>query len=404
MGELVVPIDVVGLGADGAPGVSEAARSALLAADVVIGSERQLALLPDDVGAERVALPRPLLPGLGDLLDGADGRRIVVLASGDPSWHGIGSTLVRLVGPGAVRTHPAPSTLSLACARLGWPAEHVTTVSLLTGPAASIIAALQPGRHLLVLLAAAADLPGVADLLCRNGFGASALTLLADLGAHDETVRTGTARMPPMPTGRLTAVAIDCAAEPGATWWPSGPGLPDEAFEHDGQLTKRDLRASALARLAPAPGQLLWDVGAGAGSVGIEWMRHGPTCRTIAVERHAERAERLGRNASRLGVPGLQVVVGPAPDVLTGLDRPDAVFVGGGATSAGLLDACWAALAPGGRLVVHAVTAESEAALVGQRSTRGGELVRIGVEHLEPLGGFSGWRPARAVTQWAVTR
>ncbi|WP_426560952.1 precorrin-6y C5,15-methyltransferase (decarboxylating) subunit CbiE [Angustibacter sp. McL0619] len=397
-------IDVVGIGSAGWAELGSTARTALSAAAVVLGSERQLALLPGDLRAERVPFPHPLLPGLIELVERHSDRGLVVLASGDPSWHGLATTLGLALGWDAVRIHPAPSSLSLACARLGWPAQDVSTVSLLTGELPTLVAALQPGRRLLVLLPTPADLSAVSDLLRSNGFGASSLTLLADLGGPDESVRRGLADDPPGPAGRTAVAAVECRVTADTTWWPTTAGLPDEAFEHDGQLTKRDLRASALSRLGPAPGQLLWDVGAGAGSVGIEWMRHHPTCRAIAVERDSERADRLQRNASRLGVPGLQVVCGSAPRALAGLAVPDAVFVGGGATTSGLLDACWDALTSGGRLVVHAVTAESEAALVSRRAALGGELVRIGVEHLEPLGGFSGWRPARAVTQWAVAR
>ena len=202
----------------------------------------------------------------------------------------------------------------------------------------------------------------------------------------------------------MNVICLELQAAPGAALLPGVPGLPDDAFEHDGQLTKRDLRTSALSRLAPVPGQLLWDVGAGAGSVAIEWARTDRRCRAVAIEQHPDRADRIDRNAQRLGVPGIRVVRGDAPAALADLPRPDAVFVGGGASTPGVLDSCWAALAPGGRLVVHAVTIETETSLVQRFQVSGGELVRLSVERAEPLGSFTGWTPARAITQWSITK
>ncbi len=239
----------------------------------------------------------------------------------------------------------------------------------------------------------------VAGLLAESGYAASRLTVLGDLGADSESRVEGLAGSWDAVSARLNVIAVELAGPALPTW-----GLPDDVYESDGQLTRRDLRVAALSRLAPAPGQLLWDVGAGTGTVGIEWMRTHPTCRAVAVEARSDRAERITRNASRLGVPGLELVVGPAPDALAGLPAPDAVFVGGGATVPGLVDRCLDAMRPGGRLVVHGVTLETESLLAGARAEHGGELTRIKVEYAAPLGSFTGWTPARAVTQWAFVK
>jgi precorrin-6Y C5,15-methyltransferase (decarboxylating) len=245
----------------------------------------------------------------------------------------------------------------------------------------------------------------VAELLRDRGYGASRLTALAQLGGPAERRFTGTAADWPHPdTDPLVVTAVEVAADPGTVPLPPVPGLPDDAYAHDGQLTKRDVRAAVLARLAPLPGQLLWDVGAGAGSLGIEWMRVHPSSRAVAIEADPERARRIALNADRLGVPGLRVVEGRAPEALGDLPRPDAVVVGGGATTPLLLDACWEALAPGGRLVVTAVTVETEAVLADWHARCGGALTRIAVAHAAPVGGFTGWKPAMPVTLWSVTR
>jgi precorrin-6Y C5,15-methyltransferase (decarboxylating) len=229
--------------------------------------------------------------------------------------------------------------------------------------------------------------------------------VLGDLGTPEESRAEGVAAdWAATDLSRLNLVCLKVSPDPGTAPRPTVAGLPDSAFEHDGQLTKRDLRASALARLTPVPGQLLWDVGAGAGSVAVEWMRTDPRCRAIAVERDPDRAARIGRNADALGVPGLRVVTGPAPVALAGLPVPDAIFVGGGATVPDVIEICWAALAPEGRLVVHAVTLETEAILFDRYKSLGGELVRMSNEQAAPIGTFTGWTPARTVTQWAITK
>ncbi len=388
-----VTIVVVGVGADGWAGLPEPARAELAACDLLFGSARQLGLVPLDL--PKHAWPSPLLPALDELLSGHAGKRFGVLASGDPLLSGIGTTLVKRFDD--VRIVPAVSSVTLARARLGWSAEETEVVSVVGRSVHRVSRVLTPGARVLVLSSDASTPGAVAELLTAQGFGESGMTVLSRLGAPREHRVDGVARTWSAEVDPLNIVAIECVG-PGL---PTLPGLPDDAFEHDGQLTKRDLRASALARLAPLPGQLLWDVGAGAGSVAIEWSRAHPRNRAVAVERDQVRADRIRRNAERLGVPELRVVTGPAPEALTGLPAPDAVFVGGGLAS---LDVCREALRDGGRLVAHAVTLESEQVLAAAYREHGGELVRLAVEHAAPLGGFTGWTPARTVTQWSYSK
>ncbi|MGY1591067.1 precorrin-6y C5,15-methyltransferase (decarboxylating) subunit CbiE [Geodermatophilus sp. SYSU D00708] len=395
---------VVGIGADGWDGLAPASRAEVERAEVLLGSARQLHLVPASVGARRVPWPSPLSEALPGLLEEHAGRAVVVLASGDPMLSGIGTTLTRLLGSGRVRVLPAPSSVSLACARLGWAVEETEVVTLVGRPLELLHPHVQPGRRLLVLGSDGRTPAQVAALLTARGYGPSRVTVLGGLGGPDEVVRTGTAATWSQSAPALAVTAVECRADRGTVPLPTTPGLPDDAYEHDGQLTKSEVRAITLARLAAVPGQLLWDVGAGAGSIGIEWMRAHPTCRAVAVEASAERAERIARNASRLGVPYLRVVHGSAPAALAGLAPPDAVFVGGGLTTPLLLETCWEALESGGRLVATAVTVESEAVLATWHARVGGALVRIAVARAEPVGSFTGWRPAMPVTVWSVTR
>ncbi|GAB2783675.1 bifunctional cobalt-precorrin-7 (C(5))-methyltransferase/cobalt-precorrin-6B (C(15))-methyltransferase [Streptomyces chlorus] len=401
---------VVGIGADGWEGIPGTSRQALLGADVVIGGPRQLDLLPPGCGGDRVPWPSPLRPAVPGLLAAHAGRRIAVLASGDPLFYGIGRTLAEVLGAGSVHVLPHPSSVSYACARLGWPLEDTEVVTLVGRPTARLAAALHDRRRLLVLSADAATPGEVAALLRDRGFGPSRMRVLEQLGGDRERTsgETSADDWPPPHTGDdpdpLNVVAVECRRAPGALRLGAVPGLPDEAYEHDGQLTKRHVRAATLGALAPAPGELLWDVGGGSGSIAVEWMRTHSACRAVTVERDPVRAERIIRNAERLGVPGLRVVTGAAPAALAGLPQPDAVFVGGGLTAPGLLDACWEALPAGGRLVANTVTLESEALLADARRRHGGELVRLAVAHAVPVGGFTGWRQAMPVTQWAVQK
>ncbi|MFI6644946.1 precorrin-6y C5,15-methyltransferase (decarboxylating) subunit CbiE [Streptomyces sp. NPDC050504] len=401
------PVSVVGIGADGWDGLPEASRTALADADALIGGPRQLALLPDACRGLRVAWPSPLRPAVPGLIAEHEraGHRIAVLASGDPMFYGIGRTLTEILGADRLRVLPHPSALAHACARLGWPVEAVETVTLVGRPAARLAAALHEGRRVLVLSAGAGTPREVAALLADRGYGPSRMRVLEQLGAPAERLLDGTAGAWEHPPGDpLNVIAVDCRRAPDALRLGAVPGLPDAAYETDGQLTKRHVRAATLGALAPAPGELLWDVGGGSGSIAVEWLRTHPSCRAVSVERDPVRAKRIEGNADRLGVPGLRVVTGRAPDALAKLPEPDAVFIGGGLTAPGLLDACWAALPVGGRLVANTVTLESEALLADWYRRWGGELVRLAVAHAVPVGGFTGWRQAMPVTQWSVTK
>jgi precorrin-6B C5,15-methyltransferase / cobalt-precorrin-6B C5,C15-methyltransferase len=395
-----VPVTVAGIGADGWPGLPPATRDAIQRAEVVIGGPRHLALLPAAVGGRRVALPSPLLPGLPDVIAAHADAPLVVLASGDPMFYGIGATLARLLGPGRLRVLPHPSSVSLAAARLGWPLDDVDVVSLVGRPRELLHPLLQPGRRVLALTATETAAADVRALLDARGFGASPVTVLADLGGDEEQVAVADADSEPH--SRLAVIAIECRLDASAAPLPRTPGLPDDAFEHDGQITKRELRALALAALAPVPGQLLWDVGAGSGSIGIEWMRVHPASRAIAIEPREDRRERIARNAAALGVPGLRVVAGAGPGALAALDIPDAVFIGGGVTVPDVIQVCFDALGPGGRLVANAVTIEGQTVLADWRRRLGGTLTRIGVERAEGLGTLTAWRPALPVVQWSI--
>ncbi|GAA2724797.1 precorrin-6y C5,15-methyltransferase (decarboxylating) subunit CbiE [Actinocorallia aurantiaca] len=393
---------VVGIGADGWARLDEPTRRTVERAGTLIGGERHLAMAPPVEGQRRLRWPSPLRAGLPALLASCDGD-VVALASGDPLLSGVGSTLIDLLGPERVEIIPALSSVTLARARMRWPAETTAVLSLVGRDPRTLLRLLTPGRRILVLSGDGTTPRRVAELLVESGFGTSELTVLSDLGtAREAAFRAVAAEGVPAELPALNVIAVECAEALAGRSLVAG--LPDEAFEHDGQLTKRDVRASALARLAPMPGLLLWDVGAGAGSVGIEWMRAHASCRTIAVESHPDRARRIETNAAALGVPGLRVVHGRAPEALDGLEAPDAVFVGGGATREGVLDRCWKALRPGGRLVVHGVTLQTEVLLADKYRELGGELVRLSVEQLAPLGAFDGWTPSRTVTQWSLRK
>lgn len=391
---------VVGIGADGWAGLPDGHRELVLAADVLVGGPRHLSMVPALDGQSREPWPSPLRAGLVDFLDDLGGGSVVVLASGDPLVSGVGTTLIELLGPERVHILPGPSSVALARAELRWSAESCAVVSLVGRPPARVLRQLAPGRRVIVLSADENTPAVVAELLRESGYGASRLHVLGDLGSTRSSRVDGEAATWAGSSPRLNVIGLELRG-PHLRGWVGG--LSDDDYEHDGQLTKRDLRAAALARLAPAPGERLWDVGAGAGSVGIEWMRAHPSCMATAIESDPERAARIGRNASRLGVPDLRVVTGAAPDALHDLDAPSAVFVGGGATRPGVVDRCLAALPEGGRLVIHGVTVETERLLTELHDRHGGELTRIAVENAAPIGSFTGWSPHRTVTQWAFT-
>jgi precorrin-6Y C5,15-methyltransferase (decarboxylating) len=391
-------LTVIGIGEDGLEGLGGEARRALGDAEVVFGGKRHLSFLPDAIKARRIAWPSPF-SAAEQLLLAERGRKVCVLASGDPMLYGVGATLTRWVQPKEMHVIPAPSSYALAAARLAWPLQEVTLLSVHGRPLEIINAHLFAGARLLILSNDGTTPAAIADLLCRRGFEVSEVTALEHLGGPEEQRHDSLAR--DWKIGRiadLNLVAVTCRSETGARSFSPLAGLPDEAYETDGQLTKRDVRAVTLAHLAPLPGQLLWDVGAGSGSIGIEWMRSHPSCRCIAVEADAGRQQIIRRNANALGVPGLHLVAGEAPAALHGLEAPDAVFIGGGVTDNGVLQHCWEALRTGGRLVANAVTIESESLLITWRQHIGGSLTRLSVEHAKPLGGFETWRSALPVT------
>lgn len=395
-------VTVVGLGAGGWQDLSGTAQRALQEADLILGGPRQLALLPERVPGERRSWPTPMLPALPGLFEAERDRVVCVLASGDPMFHGIGATLARVLGPARLRVLPHPSSVSLAAARLGWDLARTDVVSLVTAPVPAVGRAINPGRRILVL-SSGADTPAeVAAYLTARGYPDAQVTVLEQLGGPDERLVTGAAGDWAMPPGDpLNVIAVECGDGPRL---PIVPGLPDSAYETDGQLTKREVRAVTLAALAPTPGELLWDVGAGSGSIGIEWLRAHPAGGAVAIESDAGRVATITANAAALGVPHLRIVHGRAPEALDGLPTPDTIFIGGGVTRDAVLNKCLESLRPGGRLVANAVTVESEAVLAGAYARLGGELTRLTVQRGSPVGGFTGWRAFMPVTIWTVTR
>ncbi|NWA87476.1 precorrin-6y C5,15-methyltransferase (decarboxylating) subunit CbiE [Pseudomonas sp. D8002] len=395
-------LTVVGIGEDGFKGLGRNARHALLRASRIIGGQRQLDLLPVCIRGERQVWPSPfsLEPVLA-----RRGEAVCVLASGDPMFYGVGASLARQVPADELLILPAPSSVSLAAARLGWPLQEVVTLSVVARPMAALNAHLASGVRLLVLSNDGQSPAAIATQLAERGFGASRLSVFEHLGGPDERRIDGIARdWPGEPIAALNLLAIDCVADANTARLSRLAGLPDSAFRHDGQLTKRDVRAMTLARLAPMPGELLWDVGAGSGSIGIEWMRAHPSCRALAIEADEGRQLLIEHNRDALGAPGLQLIRGTAPHALAGLEAPDAIFIGGGVTRDGVLDTCWQHLRPGGRLVANAVTLQSEMTLMAWREQHGGELTRIHVAQAQPLGGFDTWRQALPITLLEVIK
>ncbi|QCB52790.1 precorrin-6y C5,15-methyltransferase (decarboxylating) subunit CbiE [Rhodococcus sp. PAMC28707] len=392
-------IAVVGIGADGWEGVAESARAVILSSDVVFGSTRQLATLP--IPDDRVRRwPSPLLPGLRASIDEFDGKRVCVLASGDPMFHGIGVTLAREFGAQRLHVMPAPSSMSLACARLGWAVHTTTAVSLVNSEVATLLPALAHGGRVIVLSRDRHTPAQVVSLLRESGFADSVVTVFEQLGGHAERSVTGTARTwGEAPGDSLNIVAVECVFSPTSSRISRIPGLPDAVYEGDGQLTKSEVRALTVSALAPTPGEVLFDVGGGSGSIGIEWMRTDPRCTAIAFEILEARRSQIETNARALGVPALQVR-GAAPDCFGDGEYPDAVFIGGGLTQSEMIEACWSQLRPGGRLVANAVTAESEALLLHCVDRYGGSLRKFQIYRGEPLGSFTSWRPQLPVAQW----
>ena len=394
-------LSIIGIGEDGLDGLSPAASRLLAQARFIVGGPRHLALLPD-TGSERMAWPSPLEAGI-EAVAARRGEAVCVLASGDPFLYGVGSVLSGRIPAEEMICLPAPSSLSLAAARLGWGLQDCEIVSLHGRPFERIVPHLRPGARLLVLSWDAATPEKLARCLAGRGLGAARLVLLEALGGGRERISESRAEdFSPVSVDSLNLVAIEIGEAPLAPYIPLTPGLPDDWFESDGQITKREIRALTLSALAPWPGALLWDIGAGSGSVAIEWMLAHPRNRALAIEARSERAERITRNAAALGVPDLVVLTGKAPDRLADLPAPDAIFVGGGGDE--VIDAAWELLPAGRRLVVNAVTLETQQSLTDRQARLGGDLLSIGIAYAEGLGRYRGWRPSMPIVQWKVVK
>ena len=395
---------ILGIGEDGVEGLAAPARALIGEAGLVVGGSRHLALAESLIQGTQLAWPSPIADAFPAIL-AQRGNRVVVLASGDPYCYGVGNTLSAVVPAEETLCLPAPSAFSLACARLGWAMQDTATISFCGRPLAAIAPLLQPGARVLALSADATTPGQLAALLRASGFAPSRLYLLEALGGPRERIRVVCADADlPTDLSPLNLIGVEVVALPGARIIPLTAGLPDDAFEHDGQITRREVRAATLSALAPRRGELLWDIGAGSGSVSIEWMLRHPSNRAIAIEHRPDRAARVVRNTLSLGVPELRVLIGAAPAVLDGLPAPDAVFIGGGAQNDGVLPTAWAALKPGGRLVANAVTLETETILFQAMRDHGGTLTRLSVERLDTIGRMHAFRPAMPVTQWAAVK
>ncbi|UXX84516.1 precorrin-6y C5,15-methyltransferase (decarboxylating) subunit CbiE [Roseovarius pelagicus] len=394
-------LHIVGIGEEGLAGLLPATRAIVDAAEVIIGGDRHHDL-SSAIDAERVAWPSPF-DALIDVLRGYKGRRVVVLATGDPLWFSVGARIGRAIDPAQIVYHPQLSAFQLAAARMGWSIADVETLTVHGRPVEQMIAFIQPGARLLILTTGAETPAQIARFLTQRGFGTSRMTVLAAMGGDREARFDGIAQDWDHSVPAFNTLAVDCIAAPDAALLPRVPGLPDDMFQHDGTMTKQDVRAATLAKLMPMRGALLWDIGTGCGSVAVEWMRAARYARAIGIEPRADRRAMAAANALALGTPQLQLVEGHVPEALTGLVAPDAVFIGGG-LSVETFDAAWAALRPLGRMVCNAVTLESEAVLIALHKAHGGQLVKLQVNRAEPIGNLTGWRPLMPVTQWSLIK
>lgn len=393
---------VIGIGEDGLTGLNSVARSTIDNATVIMGGSRHLAMLPDRERQEKLVWTSPIEPSLQEIIR-RRGESVCVLASGDPMCYGVGVTLMRRIPIEEITIIPQPSAFSLAGSRLGWSLTEIELLSLCGRDPALLNGFLDPHARLLILSADKQTPVTVAAILIAKGYSQSEITVLEHLGgAKERIVRGVAATWHENNLADLNTIAVNCIADSNTLPLSRLPGLPDNVYHHDGQLTKQEIRAMTIAALAPLPGQLLWDVGAGCGSIGIEWLRSNQRCRAIAIERHSNRLQYIADNASSLGVPYLKIISGEAPHILKDLPQPDAIFIGGGLTTPNLLETCWSALAVRGRLVANAVTIESERRLLQWQQELGGELTRIAISRAEPIGKFLGWKAIAPVTQWVV--
>ncbi len=386
---------IIGIGEDGLAGLSDASRKALDEAETVFGGERHLALA--GITDRGRAWP---VPFDADIVLSCRGRPTVVLASGDPFWHGVGGSLAERLQPGDWIAHSAPSTFSRAAARLGWRLENTVCLGLHAAPFERLMPHLARGARIICLVRDGSAAADFARWLADRGWGASTMWTLSALGGPRESI---TQHCPDSYAGAssesLVAVALEARGTLGIA---RSSGLPDELFAHDGQLTKRPVRALALSALAPRPGERLWDVGAGSGSISIEWALCGGTA--VAIEARGERAANISGNAASFGLSHrIAVIEGEAPGILSELAAPDAVFIGGG-LDADMFAAIWSRIAPGARLVAHAVTLETEALLSDLQQRHGGELMRVEIAQVEPLGRYRSWKATRPIVQWSAVR
>ncbi len=395
-------LDIVGIGEDGMDGLTAHARRRVLEADVIIGGDRHHALAGQET-AERIAWPSPFDAMIGKIRS-FKGRRLVILVTGDPLWYSVGARITRAIPAEEIRFHPQLSAFQWAAARMGWSLADSDMLTIHGRPDSQILPYLAPRARLLVLTQNRESPKIVANLLSDRGFGDSNMVVLAALGGTNEERFESEAATWSHQVPDFHTLAVKCVAGPDAVWYPRMGGLPDEAFNHDGQMTKRDVRAVTLAKLAPFPDAVLWDIGAGCGSVSIEWIRAARGAVSYAVELNPHRLEMISENARKLGTEKIEIVNGEAPGALKNLPTPDAVFIGGGLNGEGVFEAAWSALRPGGHLVANAVTLESEGILMGLHAEHGGDLVRLGVQKAETIGPYRGWRAAMPVTQWSVVK
>ena len=394
-------LHIVGIGEDGLDGLVPAARAVVQSAEVIIGGDRHHQLA-GFVSAKRLKWPSPF-DALIAQLQALRGKRVVVLATGDPLWFSVGARIGRSIDPSEITYYPQISAFQLASARMGWSMADVETLTVHGRPVEQMIAFIQPDQRLLILTTGDQTPEQIAKFLADRGFGASKMTVLAAMGGENELRFDGIAATWDHVVPAFNTLAVDCIAAPDAALSPRVPGLPDELFEHDGTMTKRETRAVTIAKLMPMRGALLWDIGTGCGSVAVEWMRAARYAQAIGIEPRADRRAMAAQNALALGTPKLELLAGTAPEVLEGLASPDAIFVGGGLTD-GVFDGAWGALKPLGRFVSNAVTLESEAILMELHKKYGGELVRLAVTRAEPVGPYRGWRPFMPVTQWSLIK
>lgn len=394
-------LHIIGIGEDGLEGLSPATRAVLEAAEIIIGGDRHHTLSAS-ITAERLSWPSPF-NALIEQLESFRGRRVAVLATGDPLWFSVGARIGRAIDPSQIVYHPQLSAFQLAAARMGWSLPDVETLTVHGRPVEQMIAFIQPDQRLLVLTTGAQTPAQIAKFLSERGYGRSRMTVLAAMGGADEARFDGIAESWAHVVPEFNTLAVECIADPDAALLPRIPGLDDVLFQSDGTMTKQEVRAVTVAKLMPMRGALLWDIGCGCGSVAIEWMRAAHYARAIGIEPRADRRTMAAANALALGAPKLELIEGTAPDCLADLPAPDAIFIGGGMSDE-TFNAAWSALRPLGRLVANAVTLESEAQLLALHKTHGGMLTKIAVNRAEPVGRLTGWRPLMPVTQWSLVK